>query len=889
MKDNTALYNFLREGTVCLTATNRLARQIMVQFDEFMIAAAAGAWKRPSVYALDNWCRRLSNSLNGESRFLNSAQSGHLWERIIRHDIETTQHELLQITSTARKAAQASVLLHDYDAELKTKGITEDHQAFYRWHKAWNLELGRLNRQDQSTRISFVSKAFAQGELSPPAKIVMVGFDDFNPAQKNLLHALAEAGTQTEIYPDNQIESDISVYPGLDREDEVAECARWIRHLLRDNPELRIGVIAPDLERYQSLIRHHFLSELDPSAALDGSGSSLPYNISLGGRLDGEGVIFSALQLLSLPSVLSIDELSRLLLSPHLAGSGAAFAKRSLADVELRRRRLASFPLWKLQRLLEDVGCDHDFVTIIESISRFNNNSHKAMPGVWAEKFANLLQACGWPGDRTISSRQYQAVERFRTLLAEIASLDLVAGPVSRSEACRLLRQMAADVEYQPESSGSKVQVLGMLEAGGLDFDCLWILGMHSSALPKSVRPNPFIPRSLQKEKGMPRADAGRELEYAGRIIQRLFNAAPSVVTSWPVTDNGVAQRPSFFINDLPARSLPDTVSAAPAATISAWKGALEYISDFQTRSLLSKKPVSGGTAIVKDQALCPFRAFAHYRLKAQGMEDPDIGLDNMTRGTLVHSTLEFFWETTRTHETLSQLSEEDISSTLSRAVEQALTREEKQKRADMPSRIRELESLRLVRLCRKWLELERKRAPFTVIEQEQLHQETIGRLHFRTRIDRIDRLENGTLAIIDYKTGIPDPKQWYEHRIQEPQLPVYCNAIERSEIGAVLFAVVRNKPAERRFSGLARAPEEFPGLSSHALQKTLNEFGWEDIDQVLGHWKNALPALGDAFTSGDASVDPVDVHKTCRYCDLTSLCRIHERNDWPLWEVRCD
>ncbi|PLX98921.1 MAG: hypothetical protein C0623_10635, partial [Desulfuromonas sp.] len=61
MKDNTALYNFLREGTVCLTATNRLARQIMVQFDEFMIAAAAGAWKRPSVYALDNWCRRLSN------------------------------------------------------------------------------------------------------------------------------------------------------------------------------------------------------------------------------------------------------------------------------------------------------------------------------------------------------------------------------------------------------------------------------------------------------------------------------------------------------------------------------------------------------------------------------------------------------------------------------------------------------------------------------------------------------------------------------------------------------------------------------------------------------------------------------------------------------------
>ena len=39
----------------------------------------------------------------------------------------------------------------------------------------------------------------------------------------------------------------------------------------------------------------------------------------------------------------------------------------------------------------------------------------------------------------------------------------------------------------------------------------------------------------------------------------------------------------------------------------------------------------------------------------------------------------------------------------------------------------------------------------------------------------------------------------------------------------------------------------------------------------------NCRQALGQDFATGVATVDPVDVQKACRTCDLASLCRISE------------
>lgn len=887
MKTNSDLLKRLIDGAVCLTATNRLSRQIMADYDQYMIDSGRTAWNRPTIMPLESWCRQLITSLDLSERILTPSQAAFLWEIIIQKDIAATDHELLQITSTARKARQAYKLLHDFQSGFSAKDAAEDHRAFLRWQKAWEEMLAGKGWIDPCTIISHIIKAIDAGEIKVESGLVFAGFDDFNPVQRTLQNSLETSGCSVEI--DNEstaVSSNVGVVSVPDNTTEVEQCARWARKLVADFPEVQIGIVAPHLESYKSLLCQKFLDEFDPAGKVHGSGQLRPFNISLGDPLANEGPAFAALKLLALPRIVGVDELSWLLRTPYIQDATDKLGHRGVTDAKFRKKRLAELPLWKLKGVLRSIGCDNAFSGVIDTLIDFQKSNRKDLPGVWAERFARTLQSSGWPGDRSLSSREYQAVNKFREVLAGLASLDAVSGQVDRSFATALVQRLTNEATFQPESSGSQVQILGMLEAGGLHFDHLWVLGMHAGAMPQPLRPNPFIPLDLQRRKQMPHADANRELSYAKRLIKRLSASSTNIVFSWPLNEDGIENRPGALLQSVPSVDLPTLPSMAPAAAIFGSRLPLESLSDYKVSPLLSKKPVSGGTAIVKDQALCPFRAFAHHRLSAKGIESPDIGLDNMTRGTLVHSMLEFFWTEVRSHQRFCQMTDEEIQATLEKVAEMAIAREEATNKADMPSRLRLLEIQRLIIQGGKWLERERNRSSFDVVEQEQLHEETIGRLHFRTRIDRIDRLDDGTLAIIDYKTGQPDPLQWFGRRISEPQLPIYCQKLENKEIGAVLFAAVRNKPAECRFSGLARTPEKFPKLNERQLQKFLNENGWETIDQVLDSWREALPELGNAFVNGDAAIDPVEKADTCKYCDLATLCRIHESEHWAGWEA---
>lgn len=90
------------------------------------------------------------------------------------------------------------------------------------------------------------------------------------------------------------------------------------------------------------------------------------------------------------------------------------------------------------------------------------------------------------------------------------------------------------------------MQVMGALEASGLRFDHLWVAGFHDEARPGPPKPNPFLPVRLQREGGLPRCSAERELEFAALITRRLLASAPDVVVSYPllVEDHEVSPSP---------------------------------------------------------------------------------------------------------------------------------------------------------------------------------------------------------------------------------------------------------------------------------------------------------------------------------------------------------
>jgi RecB family exonuclease len=174
------------------------------------------------------------------------------------------------------------------------------------------------------------------------------------------------------------------------------------------------------------------------------------------------------------------------------------------------------------------------------------------------------------------------------------------------------------------------------------------------------------------------------------------------------------------------------------------------------------------------------------------------------------------------------------------------------------------LERKRLAKLARDWLEVERQREPFEVVAMEEKRKLTVSSLELNGRIDRMDKLDAGGHALIDYKTGRPTPNDWLNERPDDPQLPLY--ALNSKEvIDAVAFAKL--KTGEMRYMGFSRRKDLIPDVKPA-----------KDWDSLVAGWKKELDALGSGFASGDARVDPKKLLRTCRTCDLQPLCRVYER-----------
>lgn len=890
------LYEAAFQGHYIITVNDRLARHLSRQYDLIQQSSAREAWLRPKIMSLTSWLNHSSRDLPYADEILNQSQSLRLWETIVAEDSERCGNLLLQTPQTARRALQAHRLLLRHAVDFRPSECAEDHRAFLRWRNEWRQTAAANKWRDSAEIPWLLAEALATGQKLPPEQIIFAGFDEVLPDLAQLITVLEGQGVVIERWQAQPFSNNLCQGVGyLDPADEVRCCARWIRRILSDKPEARIGVVAPQLEVYQQLIENIFFEELDPGGLIEGVETPRTFNISLGHSLGSEGIIAVALELLRSGSRIDFASLSLLLLTPYLGKVADEGPGRALLERELRQTGQPEWSLVRLPRSLEGLIKRTgrplpDFLHRIQVLQSDQTHRKRRLPGDWAEHFARLLHRLGWPGDRGLSSREHQSVQQFRELLGEMASHDRVSSPLQRETAASQLQRLVSNREFQPEGVESPVQVLGVLESSGLSFDHLWVLGLHDTALPRPAAPNPFIPLPLQRRERMQRADAEREQQFASQVADRLFRAAPEVILSWPLQDNSGRLRPSSLIKDF-AISLPELAdSQAPVHLIHEAKPQLEELLDCQAPPLCSRKPFSGGTGILKDQALCPFRAFAHHRLRCEGLETPEAGIDHRSRGSLAHTVLELFWKETVSLESLLKLDDLTLETRLDSAANKAIERHEKSRRSDLLPRQRAIEQRRLVALVRQWLSFEKKRGSFKVVATEAFHQLTLGNLQIRTRVDRIDELADGRHAIIDYKTGRADPLQWLEERITDPQLPAYSLGFSWDELGAVMFAVVRGKEKESGFCGVARDGQHWP---KEALPKNLSVLceskGWHSFDDILVHWKDALPALGDAFVAGKAAVDPIDRELACTYCDLKPLCRIDEQEQQPVDMEVCD
>ncbi len=851
------IFRELELGATVITVNARLARSYAREFHARESEPARTVWRPPDILPLDAFLDRAWNQCVWRGAadgltLLGPLQEQLVWEQVIR--ASPAGETLLRIPETAQNAVQTWRLLQAYRLPVDGRfEAADDWAAFAGWARDFEHRC-RANQWLDPARLSDnIARRVVAGEIPRPARLYLGGFDQVTPQQSDLFAAL---GAPVRIEP-ARYQPAVMFSRLEDASAEIRAAALWARRLLEQDAGTEIGIIVPDLSSSRAKVERIFREVLDPAGSLPDSERS--FHVSLGPALSETPSIHAALLMLQFAmGGLALPAAGMLLRSPFLAGFDSEWTRRGLLDARLRRKGV-----WDVDvsRLREDASACAGLQQVLARVAKLVKAlPDEQRPSEWARDFARLLEALGWPGDRALSSREYQILEAWRELLSDIAALDLATARVTHGQALDRVREAAASTAFQVKNEGAPVQIMGLLEASGLNFDHLWIMGLQDEALPSPAAPNPFLPVSLQREHKLPHSSAERELEFAKELIGRLLASAPDVVASYPASDGDRAFTPS------PLLAGPWQPPALATNLTSEWivrmraDAAFEELVDHLAPPTDAGADQRGGASLFKDMAACPFRAFAKHRLAARPLEESMPGLSYRDRGNTVHRALQVIWTELHSHAHLMEQSPEQLRSLISRAAREAVE--------CIPHAIgRSLEQRRLEKLLWGWLEIEKSRDPFIVHAVEADRLVTIGGLEVKTRADRVDELASGRDLILDYKTGQLKSSAWDTDRPGEPQLPLYCATSERPIAGAA-FAQIR--VGELAFQGLAEIGAALPAMKKMRIEVPL------PFSQQIGRWHNALKRLAENFRAGGAEVDPKD-HDTCEHCGLWALCRIRE------------
>ena len=898
----------------CLTlcATTRLAQTLRGEAPD-----GQTVWQTRRALTIGQWLATLADeALLGGIGDLPAALDPFaelvLWEKVIAGSL-TEAAPLFDIQGMAGSAAEAHALSRLWNIRPTGNQLADEARHFAAWQLEFDRRCRAANRRDTTSLHLQLVELIAAGHFALPSAVIFAGFDRLAPLEQKLMAALTGRGVAVEnqaiLGADRHLPAGHS-HPGgtgdtteapadcftrrvLPCADVAAECAAiaaWAQAHLAADPACRLGIVAADLASVRDRLEFALDDALHPALIRpDAAESPRCFNFSLGRRLADLPLIRVALDLLALGSGRAKVEQSRLSALLLAGGWSAAEGEgegRARLDAALRRDLpyFTTLPavIRLAGRLAEDEPplCPQTVAAVDAFVHVMAGMSRALHPGECSGVFRRALKAAGWPGDRQLSSHEFQARRAFGEVLDGFGRLDGLLGKLSLNEAVRRLSQLCQQRIFQPETRGQPpIQVLGVLESAGLEFDALWVMGMNDDLWPPPPRPNPLLPAELLRATGAAHASAEVELDFAQRVHARLSLAAPDVTFSYARADGNRILRPSPLIAGIPlAGDAPGEVVTLARQLGNEAGTACELLEDAQAPPVAEGEMVSGGSWLLRAQAVCPAWAYYQYRLAGKAMDEPVEGLDPAARGTLVHEALEALWTAIRTSTALAALDEAGRRRAIAEAVGTALQSFEQGRRITLPARFRQLEATRLARLLDVWLGVEGRRAlPFEVIACEQPAEVEIEEIKVKMIVDRIDRLDDGRQIIIDYKTGAAiDIRNWAEQRITEPQLPIYA-ALVNDEVAAVVFAkVLLDKPA---FAGVADEKDILPGVQGIGddRQKIFDPAEFPDWIAVITHWRERLHAVAKEVKQGRAGVIFAD-ESALQYSEVLPLLRLPER-----------
>ena len=850
-----------------MTPTRRRAHALRLAHAAAQLDRGRRVWASPDVLPLEGWlgreCERRALEVPGgvmPPRLLRPSEEWLLWRECTAEAIEAlvlaNPGALAEGLLGARRLADAlGIDLTGFKAAPQSETA-----LLLQVQRAAEARIAALGAR---TLAAAVAADRALGDARP---VALCGFLLEDPRLRALREARIARGWETLWCAPGAPLAVPEVIRAADPTEELDRIAGWCAAQMRAAPEARLLVVLPGSQercgRLAALIRQ----ALDPAltagaehdlAAVEG-GAPLAQQPALAHALTG-------LTLLDGRRV-TLEALVEWLRGPCWRESAEG---RARLDLWLRERAPPALERRTLESLLE-AAPRGVAAALRERLAQAAAalGSGAGSPREWSERFEAALEALGWPGDTAgLDSPAQQTLLRLRELLEEFGQLSSVALRMERSAAIERLSELAARTAYRPAEQDAAVTVTASLADPVVHYDGIWVAGLDHDTLPQAPDPNPFLPLGAQLAAAWPAASAGGRLREAQALLGAWRAAAGRLVLSAPLRNGDVTVLPSPLLAGWGPLEEPRGAPLPWLGQRLHREGQLETWID-AARPWDVRVPLPAGTRSLELQNLCPFRAYGELRLGCAPLTSNEPGVPSDLRGQLLHAALQDLWRELRDSAALAALGPAALDERIGACVERAAARLLADQRAPPSAAALRRECQRAVRLMHALCELERQREAFTVRDTERAAELTLAGARLHLRIDRVDALADGTLAILDYKSGRSIRPDWYGERPSHPQLLAY-----RAALGEAVraLATVHLTAREIGFRGVAAAAGVLPGVEAVESDGSC-EAPWA---ARVAAWQTVLERLAAGFVRGEAAVDPKP--GACEFCHLSALCRIGE------------
>ncbi len=874
---SAALQDFLLQkitpGVLTLVPHQRLARQVWHRQRQRSLEQGLAAWEPLPLATLGHWQADLVQSLWLPETPASPLQRLVFWQRA--WDAGPPLEGLAPDLAWAQALDEAYALLCRH--RLLSLEPEAHDSPLIAWRRRVMAIFQEISREEGCLTAAawpdYLLRGLDAGRLQLPEKLQVVGLETPAPVEAAFLAAVARRipvvllGLQG--HP--QVVRQAVVLPDKGQELEWA-AARLVALAQEGIPLHRLALTALDLAGYLPELRR-LLAELLGPPQTDQGGA---YNFSQGPVLAETPLWHAALlPLRFLSGGECRHDLISLLLSPYYPFQ-AQQPQLALWDRRFREHR--GDRGWEvLQRLAAQADLGEEAREVLAVLDRAWQMLRPAPASgrEWAARLSQAWQLLGFP--QGLAERETGPWSQICHLLQGLAGT-LAASSLTIAEFQEWLTLGAREVILPGEGfQDAGLQVMGLLEMRGLDFDQVLCLGLNSGVFPPPPRPLPLL-SAPERQKILGGTYQSQHL-FAREAFDALLAAAPGITLTRPrLVDQEECVATSMYLGawreeEISPLSRPHPAWLRSPGVRAAFAPAAGPMYEDEAAPPIAM-PLPPEVSLTQAQTAlgCPCRFLLEVLLAIRELPEIEAGLSPQERGDRLHKVLARFAgdfkQILEAHNCWGAEQAAQARELLAAAARRLLD----DRLGDLHWQAEWDRWLGEEGLLWEWLRLERERfhQGWRWLALEEGFQDLQGPgwpFKLKGRIDRIDYHRDEGLVLWDYKTGeVPKAQKVFED-LEEFQLPGYLAAVKQGRVDAA----PGEAPLKAGYIGMKSAREKH--LQHEDFPKQAG--AW---DQVIAAWEARLAALGRRLAAGDFRPQPAPAPQgkdegACKYCPFLLIC----------------